>query len=1169
MATLRICLLGRPQISRGDHQVSSALSEKAVALLAYLLAGPARGCTREELAGLFWGETDEEHANYYVRRTLWALRKALNPSGAAADSYIRFEGDHYFFQTDSDYWVDLSDFQRILAPFTGSPRASSPSHPDLPLSGHEPAVLEQGLQLYRGRFLEGLQLRDCVEFMDWLDFKRDQLERLYVDGLRALAQEKTILADLYGAISVYEQILALEPLDEDVLGNLMVAYYNVGARDKALERYRFFHRALRQQFGLEPLPETRKLYMDVRNGTLTSSQSYSLPLSQLRPGLGANAIPLIGRASEEAQLNDALEQAVQSNGCLAIVAGEAGIGKTRLVEEFMRRVSVFPLTLISARCYAQERNLPYQPVIDALRAYLPRADYKHLRCLSPLWLGEVAKLLPELNDCLPRDWSCPVLHPDQERNRLFEALAQFIAHLSQRKPVVLFLDDLHAADEPSFDLIHYLARRLVASRVLLVGSLRVEALADRPSLAHLLSELERDSRLIKITLARLSEAGTTELVRRVLGARENLEELAHRLHAETSGNPFFLVEMLKVYREEPEPGSDEGRLPASVREVIRHRLELLDEQSRHLLALAAVIGRQFDSDILRQVQGGDEQSLLTTLEWLIFRGWIADVPGSPPGRYDFSHGLVREVVYQMLRPDRCRSLHRLVGLALERKAAEEDELAGALAHHFLMGGEYEKSLRYSLRAAARASRLYAHNEAIIHYRRALSIVKSGRARMPRTDLLEVNCQLAGAHEFRGEYEAAIAVNEAVLAELSPTDPYFRRINFQLAVVYDRRGQYDHAMACLRAMQAAIPIVPEPANRLDAAMAARGMAMVHLHREQSQMALTYCTRALELLDGENRPAEDTQIATTLAAERVAVYEIMANCHYHLANYASAAIYYQQALEIAREREWRRSIPHLLRGLGEVARRTGDYRAAGEHVLRSLAICEEIGDTAGVVASHGALGNLSYNCGDFDQSIAHFSSALEVCRRIGDRHGIADYCLSLAFVQLDQGRVDEAEANLQEALRIGQEIDAALVLTRAGYHLARVARARQQWAEAEAKVLETIAAARQSGLRMMEAMGHRLLGEILSQRGRITEARAEMLMSLGLFREQRDRFEMAWTLRSYARFLAMRGNIAGARVRLKRSAAMFEALGATRESTITNKELARMEMPSNETPLETAP
>ena len=254
MAFLQIRLLGRPEISHEDQPVSDDLSAKAIALLAYLLAGPEGGSTRDELSGLFWGDADEEHANYYLRRTLWALRKALNHQAAATDTYICFYEGRYFFQTGSDYWLDLSEFQRVLSPST----REFPAQPGPPIGfgtpGRERVTLAAGLALYRGKFLQGLHLRGYAGVMDWIDYCRDKLEKLYVGGLRALALEEASLPNQGGAIAAYEQVVALDPLDEDAVSGLMVAYYNAGAREKALERYRSFQRALRQQLELEPLP---------------------------------------------------------------------------------------------------------------------------------------------------------------------------------------------------------------------------------------------------------------------------------------------------------------------------------------------------------------------------------------------------------------------------------------------------------------------------------------------------------------------------------------------------------------------------------------------------------------------------------------------------------------------------------------------------------------------------------------------------------------------------------------------------------------------------------------------------------------------------------------------------------------------------------------------------
>jgi predicted ATPase len=196
---------------------------------------------------------------------------------------------------------------------------------------------------------------------------------------------------------------------------------------------------------------------------------------------------------------------------------------------------------------------------------------------------------------------------------LYEGLAQFIAHLGQREPLVLFLDDFHTADEPTFDLIHYLGRRLASARVLIILALQQEALPDRPSLTGLLHELKRGDRLVTVSLARLSEKEVLELIRRTFGRTGEPGKLGRRLYLETGGNPFFLVEMLKECQEWKRVSSDIPTVPPSVRDVIQRRLNRLDDEDIRVLTMAAVIGHQFNSTTLQQVYAGDELDLLNVL----------------------------------------------------------------------------------------------------------------------------------------------------------------------------------------------------------------------------------------------------------------------------------------------------------------------------------------------------------------------------------------------------------------------------------------------------------------------------------------------------------------------------------------------------------------------------
>jgi tetratricopeptide (TPR) repeat protein len=195
-----------------------------------------------------------------------------------------------------------------------------------------------------------------------------------------------------------------------------------------------------------------------------------------------------------------------------------------------------------------------------------------------------------------------------------------------------------------------------------------------------------------------------------------------------------------------------------------------------------------------------------------------------------------------------------------------------LAHHFWRACDGNKALCYSLHAAAHARGLYANREAIAHYQRALEIVDQTDAALSTTEWLETQYQLGQAHEFLGKYDTAIAIYKAALPALDLSRPNYRRICFQLAIAYDRKGEYDQALDYLRAIGARLSEPEDPASRLEAAMIARGMAMVHLHREQSHQALAFCSQAMALVQGTNGNNRKMSLVGQMAAERVAIYEI---------------------------------------------------------------------------------------------------------------------------------------------------------------------------------------------------------------------------------------------------------------------------------------------------------
>ena len=227
MTALRINLLGPLQIFRDEELVRHSLSQKSLGLLAYLVMCPSHGYTREKLAGMFWGETDEEHAKFNLRRALWSLRKTINPPDAPSNMFIRYRQGIYSFNRSSDYWLDVNAFEMAVNDNTspGITTAIEFSSSSQAYDASDTQNLDGAIQLYRGKLLEDCSPRGCSEFMDWLFLERNRLEQQFIKCLRKLAVERSIQNEYQQAINHYEQILLVDPLHEVTQCDLMVAYY--------------------------------------------------------------------------------------------------------------------------------------------------------------------------------------------------------------------------------------------------------------------------------------------------------------------------------------------------------------------------------------------------------------------------------------------------------------------------------------------------------------------------------------------------------------------------------------------------------------------------------------------------------------------------------------------------------------------------------------------------------------------------------------------------------------------------------------------------------------------------------------------------------------------------------------------------------------------------------
>ncbi|UCH09124.1 MAG: AAA family ATPase [Fidelibacterota bacterium] len=477
-------------------------------------------------------------------------------------------------------------------------------------------------------------------------------------------------------------------------------------------------------------------------------------------------------------------------GGLALVSGEAGVGKTRLVEESANRLRWQGIRVLWGRCYEFERVLPYQPIAEALRTILPTLTPAELADLAPWVFAEVARLVPEMAEHFP-DLEAPASIPsDQEQARLFDGVARFLAEMSSHGTLLVVLEDLHWASESTLQLLHYLARhhsagsfghaqdRLTASLaghpVLMVGTFRPEAVGQEHPLLTLQQQLNREGLTRPLPLFPLSPEAVEAMVVEMSRAGEAVVPLARRLYQETEGNPFFLIEIVKALFETGvvrlEGGVWRGDfarisagtlpLPAGVSEAIQVRVRGLNEDAQETLRLAAVLGREFDFDLLNAVWGRGEEETLEVMDDLLRHRLVDEGTGAIGRDYAFTHHKIQEVVYAAMPRRRRQHAHAQVGAAMERLYGTEAEvLAGELAFHFEQGQQLdkaltEKAISYLLQAGDRACGLYAHQEAIDYYSRALALLKEqGKHERAARTLMKLGLAYHTAFDFRRAHRA--------------------------------------------------------------------------------------------------------------------------------------------------------------------------------------------------------------------------------------------------------------------------------------------------------------------------------------------------------------------------------------------------------------------------------
>lgn len=931
---LAIQLLGPLQVVVAGRSIVVD-TRKALAIVA-LLAAEGRPFARDELAAMFWPEADDEAARGALRRTLSALRTAAGGSGLLIDrAQVALD--------PANASVDLAELERLA----GSDRR---------------ADLEAAAALARGPFLAGFGLRDSPAFDDWQAARSGRVERTIGDLLDRLAAARVAEGEVAGAVDAATRRVVIDPLDEAGQRRLIELLARSGDRTGAIRQYRSLVGLFDRELGVAPLRETTELYESIREdrpvvGLTTSWPAPPVPKPESdvtrEP---APTLPLVGRDADLASVLAAAGSA-GPDGRVIVIEGEAGIGKTRLAETAVDAMARVGGVVLAARGYPRETGIAYGPIAELLRAGLAApGGADRLAALDPIALGEIGRLVD-----LPVAWRgrgrATSASEPSARVRLLDAIARALTALvAGPAPGVLWIDDVHHADDSTRQAVSFLAHRLRARPLVLLLAWRREDLtADGLATAE---DLARVPGALMVRPQRLDRAAVATLVRRSRPPAPDddalFDALVDAVATDSEGLPLHVVEALTAV----EPLA--GAVPHGVQALLRERIASVGETAAQVLSAAAVIGRSFDLGTLRHASGRSEEETIDAVEELLRRGIVREIPGLPSGALccDFSHGRLRDTAYEATSLARRRLLHRRTAdaLRLDLGGTGRDDVAryGLIAGHEREAGRTAEAAEAFREAADRAQAVFANREAIDDLGAALALGHPDAAGL-RARIGELRARL-------GEYPAAVAELEtaAALATLEQLPA----IEVALGRVHRRRGDLAAAASHLAAALASPDLVP----------AIRIRALV----EQSVVALR---------------AGDLEVADSAARAARTLADDVGDSHGS-------------------------GVAERLVGL--VAQARGDLPSARLALERSAALAADDPDPTAAIAAVTALALAMAADGALDTAVETAAAAIEACRRIGDRHLEAAVENHLADVLHAAGREEAAMEHLKRAVALFAEV-----------------------------------------------------------------------------------------------------------------------------------------------------
>ncbi len=764
---------------------------------------------------------------------------------------------------------------------------------------------------------------------------------------------------------------------------------------------------------LSKAPEDRYPTAQATLQALSDAELGVFPAEQLGPRALSDVLleklargRMVGRRDELDTLHHLWKNSLTGQAHLALISGEPGIGKTRLANETLVYARLKGAVVLRGGCYEYEAATPYLPFVEAIREWVHEQSTEELKeCLGPSAV-ELAKLAPEIESRLGTLSPNPPLSPNEERLRMFDHVARFFHNLSEDKGLLLFVDDIHWADQGTLSLLHYLLRHLRSERLMVLACYREVELDRQHPFAASLVEWNRDHLAMRISLIRLTAEQVGRLLSFLFGQEGVSQDFTQAIYHDTEGNPFFIEEVIKSLIEQGQIYRVEGRwerqeismlaIPQSVKEAIGRRLDRQNQTCMDMLHTAAALGKRFSFSELVASSSAGEEALLDALDEASHAQLIRSESGEV---YLFTHDKIREVLYEELNPIRRRRLHLRIGEGLEglyglnacEPGCTDARLCHcdvqALAHHFIEAGELEKGLRYAVQAAEKAEQVFALSEAVEYYQRAIECAEAlGR----KDDLLRLYDALGWVHYNHGAFQLSIEAFEHMM-QLADSPQQGARARSNLGLVYaqtgDERGR--------ELLEAAIQSLDPQTDQLELARVNSRLGRFHhLHAEWGR-AVEYLERARQLAE----PLDDVAVLTE-------IYAYLSGAYQQWGNWERSIYWANQTVALGKRTGSLVAEALGYEFLAEDFMNISKWREALDYAERDRQIGEKIGSLPRIAWAYSAFAHTYNGIGELEKALEAVEACLKIVEQTGEERLAALVRAARAGTYADMGDFESA-------------------------------------------------------------------------------------------------------------------------------------------------------------------